>query len=88
MLASLRVPLYTAEQAVAPGTVVAVTGASSFLAAAIIRRLLAAGCVVHGTARNPNDETKLGHLSQLPGAQDRLRLFQARAAAIKHFQMH
>jgi nucleoside-diphosphate-sugar epimerase len=73
----LRVPLYLSEAQATPATV-AVTGASGFLSSALVKRLLAAGHVVHGTARNPADQAKLGHLLSLPGAAERLRLFKVR----------
>lgn len=72
----LRVPLTKAEAQALP-LHVAVTGASSYLSSALIKRLLVAGHFVHGTARDPADTAKLGHLQLLPGAAERLQLFKA-----------
>jgi len=32
---------------------------------------------VHGTVRDPNKESSVGHLKALPGASERLKLFAA-----------
>jgi nucleoside-diphosphate-sugar epimerase len=42
----------------------------------IIKRLLAAGHTVHGTARHPASSAGTSHLHQMQGA-DRLKLFKA-----------
>ena len=36
-----------------------------------------AGHTVHGTVRDPNKESSVGHLKALPGANERLKLFAA-----------
>ncbi len=64
----------------APGPMdgpVCVTGASGFCAAFIVRDLLAAGFIVHGTVRSLSDHRKTSALLALPGAPERLRLFEA-----------
>ena len=73
----LRQPLYPAEAEAAPLTV-CVTGATSFLAAAIITRLLAAGHTVRGTVRDPSATSKVQHLLDLPGSAERLSFFKVR----------
>jgi len=62
-----------AERAAKPSTV-AVTGATGYVAATIVARLLAQGHTVHGTCR---DAKKAEDLKALPGASDRLKLFSA-----------
>mmetsp|Transcript_45749 Transcript_45749/g.115145 ORF Transcript_45749/g.115145 Transcript_45749/m.115145 type:complete len:322 (-) Transcript_45749:240-1205(-) len=62
-----------------------VTGATGFLASHIVKQLLERGdVVVHGTTSNL---AKAAHLQQLPGAAERLKMFQANlldgAAAFK-----
>lgn len=54
-----------------------VTGASGFVASALCAKLLEAGYVVHGTVRSLVDPKKTDHLRALPGAAERLRLFEA-----------
>uniref|UniRef100_A0A0E0AMB5 NAD-dependent epimerase/dehydratase domain-containing protein n=1 Tax=Oryza glumipatula TaxID=40148 RepID=A0A0E0AMB5_9ORYZ len=56
---------------------VCVTGASGYIAAYLVKKLLERGCVVHGTLRNLGDEKKTAPLRELPGAADRLVLFEA-----------
>lgn len=73
---SLRVPLYPAEQAAKPCRV-AVTGATGYVAGPLIQRLLAGGHTVQATVRNPDDTSKTAHLTTLPGAADRLKIFKA-----------
>jgi len=53
---------------------VCVTGASGFIAAHIVRELLARGYRVRGTVRNPARTTELQFLRDLPGAAERLEL--------------
>ncbi len=57
---------------------VAVTGATGYVAAHVVRELLLRGATVHATAREPANEAKVGHLLQLahelPGT---LKLFAA-----------
>jgi len=62
--------------AVAPVTAgpVCVTGASGFIAAHIVRELLARGYRVRGTVRDPGRRADLACLTGLPGAAERLEL--------------
>lgn len=76
MADALRVPLYPCEKSQAPSTC-CVTGATGYIAGAIVQRLLAAGHTVHATCRNPADTAKVAHLQALPGATKRLCLFKA-----------
>ncbi|GMH42956.1 hypothetical protein BSKO_10878 [Bryopsis sp. KO-2023] len=73
---ALRKPLYDAERDVEPATV-CVTGATGYIAAPVIARLLAAGHTVRATCRDPSADAKLKHLKALPGANERLMLFKA-----------
>ncbi|XP_044331211.1 putative anthocyanidin reductase isoform X1 [Triticum aestivum] len=56
---------------------VCVTGAAGYIASWLVKKLLDRGCTVHGTVRNLGDETKTGLLRGLPGAAERLVLFEA-----------
>jgi len=56
---------------------VCVTGAAGYIATWLVRKLLERGCVVHATLRSLQDEKKTELLRGLPGAADRLTLFQA-----------
>ncbi|KAI4999120.1 hypothetical protein ZWY2020_059873 [Hordeum vulgare] len=56
---------------------VCVTGAAGYIAAWLVRKLLQRGCVVHATLRSLLDEDKTGLLTALPGAAERLTLFEA-----------
>jgi dihydroflavonol-4-reductase len=69
----------TQEPAAAPVSArpVCVTGASGFIAAHIVRNLLARGYRVRGTVRNPDGKADLGFLTRLPGAAERLELLAA-----------
>mmetsp|Transcript_8939 Transcript_8939/g.20849 ORF Transcript_8939/g.20849 Transcript_8939/m.20849 type:complete len:329 (+) Transcript_8939:42-1028(+) len=60
----------------ADGTVL-VTGASGFLASWIVKSLLDDGYKVRGTVRSTKDPKKVKHLMDLPGAAERLELFEA-----------
>uniref|UniRef100_A0ACD5YZT9 Uncharacterized protein n=1 Tax=Avena sativa TaxID=4498 RepID=A0ACD5YZT9_AVESA len=56
---------------------VCVTGAAGYIAAWLVRKLLERGYVVNATLRNLRDEKKTELLMALPGAAERLTLFQA-----------
>lgn len=57
---------------------VLVTGATGFVAGWLVKRLLEEGFTVHGAVRNPEDATKVGHLTKLAkGQKGRLKLFKA-----------
>ncbi|KAG8079841.1 hypothetical protein GUJ93_ZPchr0007g5405 [Zizania palustris] len=56
---------------------VCVTGASGYIATCLVKKLLQRGCVVHGTLRDLGDEKKTTPLRELPGAAERLVLFEA-----------
>lgn len=63
--------------ALLPGTTVAITGVSGFLASELCAQLLARGVKVHGTVRSLADPTRTEHLLRLPGAAESLHLFEA-----------
>ena len=67
--------------ALGAGSVVCVTGCGGFLASTLVAQLLARGCTVRGTLRNPDDARKTAHLRALPGAAERLSFFRADLAA-------
>ncbi|CAL1391733.1 unnamed protein product [Linum trigynum] len=59
------------------GNVVAVTGASGFIASWLVKLLLQQGYTVKASVRDPTDQRKTSHLFGLPGAKERLELFKA-----------
>ena len=59
------------------GSTVAVTGCAGFLGSTLTAQLLARGCAVRGTLRDPADARKTAHLLALPGAAERLTLHRA-----------
>ncbi|KAI5681503.1 hypothetical protein M9H77_02731 [Catharanthus roseus] len=59
------------------GKVVAVTGASGYIASWLVKLLLERGYTVKASVRDPNDPKKTEHLLSLDGARERLHLFQA-----------
>ncbi|XP_057865888.2 putative anthocyanidin reductase isoform X2 [Cryptomeria japonica] len=56
--------------------VVCVTGAGGYIASWLVKNLLESGYTEHATLRDPGDERKCGPVLNLPGAQERLKLFQ------------
>jgi dihydroflavonol-4-reductase len=56
---------------------VAVTGATGFVAAHLVKQLLEKGYTVHGTVRSLKDKRKYEYLYQLPNAETNLKLFEA-----------
>nr|CAB3454876.1 unnamed protein product [Digitaria exilis] len=54
-----------------------VTGAAGYIGSWLVKKLLDRGCVVHATLRNLGDESKTALLRGLPGAAERLVLFEA-----------
>ncbi|XP_074559639.1 cinnamoyl-CoA reductase CAD2-like [Curcuma longa] len=56
--------------------VVCVTGGSGFIGSWLVRLLLDRGYTVQATVMRLGDESETAHLRSLPGASDRLRLFQ------------
>jgi len=60
-----------------PGALVAVTGATGFIASHLVKLLLERGYRVRGTVRNPDKAADVAHLRALPGAAERLELHAA-----------
>ncbi|KAI7728604.1 hypothetical protein M8C21_005756, partial [Ambrosia artemisiifolia] len=56
---------------------VCVTGAGGYIGSWVVKLLLSKGYMVHGTVRDPCDESKNGHLKKLENAEERLHLFKA-----------
>ncbi|KAL5540166.1 hypothetical protein UlMin_044045 [Ulmus minor] len=59
------------------GKLVAVTGASGYIASWLVKFLLQRGYTVKVSVRDPNDPKKTEHLLALDGAKERLHLFKA-----------
>jgi dihydroflavonol-4-reductase len=57
--------------------IVAVTGASGYIASHLVAQLLAEGYQVRGTVRSLKKTESFAHLQKLPGASERLELFEA-----------
>ncbi|RWV93004.1 hypothetical protein GW17_00044567 [Ensete ventricosum] len=56
---------------------VCVTGGSGYIGSWLVKKLLERGYNVHATVRNSGDDSKVGHLRSLPGADARLSLFES-----------
>ncbi len=55
-----------------------VTGANGYVASWLVKRLLEEGITVHAAVRNPNDEKKIGHLTDVASkSKGKLKLFKA-----------
>lgn len=65
---------------------VLVTGASGFIAAHVVDLLLRRGYTVHGTVRSLKNLDKVDPLLRLPGAPERLKLFEADLTKSGSFQ--
>ncbi|KAL5708081.1 hypothetical protein ACHQM5_018915 [Ranunculus cassubicifolius] len=59
------------------GRTVCVTGGSGYIASWIIKLLLQRNYTVKASVRDPSDVSKTKHLHELPGASERLHLFEA-----------
>ncbi|KAK3127618.1 hypothetical protein QOZ80_7AG0575850 [Eleusine coracana subsp. coracana] len=59
------------------GSVVCVTGGGGYIGSWLVMKLLDRGCIVHATLRNLSNEKQTALLRELPGAAERLRLFEA-----------
>ncbi|CAN1308128.1 Protein BRI1-5 ENHANCED 1 [Linum perenne] len=57
--------------------VLCVTGGTGFIASCLITQLLHRGYTVHTTIRSSSGERDISYLTTLPGATDRLRIFEA-----------
>jgi anthocyanidin reductase len=58
-------------------TTFCVTGGTGFVASWLVKRLLDKGYIVHATVRDPENEARVRHLLEIPGAAERLKLFRA-----------
>ena len=70
--------LYDAECEATP-TTFCVTGATGFLGSYVVKRLLQAGHTVHATTRHSDEQKRIAHLLALPGASERLKIFEVSA---------
>ncbi|CAN0889823.1 Protein BRI1-5 ENHANCED 1 [Linum grandiflorum] len=57
--------------------IVCVTGGTGFIASSLISRLLHLGYTVHTTLRSNSGKRDISYLTTLPGAEERLRIFEA-----------
>ncbi|KAJ4794579.1 NAD(P)-binding Rossmann-fold superfamily protein [Rhynchospora pubera] len=58
-------------------SIVCVTGASGYIGSILVEKLLERGHTVHATLRKLGDEKKTGLLKKIPGADTKLKLFEA-----------
>lgn len=65
---------------------VLISGANGFIASHIVRLLLNGGHDVVGTVRDPEDAAKSRHLTEMPGAAERLRLVRADLTELRPFE--
>jgi len=59
------------------GVKVCITGAGGYIGSWLAKNLLQRGYTVNATLRDPQNEAKAGPLLSLPGASEKLKLFQA-----------
>ena len=71
-----KVPLTSLETS-APKETVCVTGATGYVGAHVVRRLLRIGHTVHAPIRNPDDKKKVDGLMTMPGAPELLTVYKA-----------
>lgn len=56
---------------------VMVTGSTGYVGGVLVQQLLEAGLHVHCPVRDPSNESKIKHLTDLPGGESRLKFFKA-----------